>query len=104
MTINNISELLDQSQCKVYDNGKEIQFEYSSEENKLAFTLDKGWHNVGIVLDDMAGNAYNIQEATNIHIGFFWLWIIIASSVLIIGVVTFVIIRNKRKRRKVINV
>jgi len=104
ITINNISELLDQSQCKVYDNGKEIEFEYSSEENKLAFTLDSGWHNVGIVLDDMAGNAYNIQEATNIHIGFFWLWIIIASSVLIIGVVTFVIIRNKRKRRKVINV
>ncbi|HHX56807.1 MAG TPA: hypothetical protein GX710_02175, partial [Clostridiales bacterium] len=72
ITINNISELLDQSQCKVYDNGKEIEFEYSSEENKLAFTLDSGWHNVGIILDDMAGNAYNIQEATNIHIGFFW--------------------------------
>lgn len=80
ITISNISELLDESQCKVYDNGQEIEFQYSSENKTMEFTLAKGWHNVGIVLSDTAGNTYNVQERTNIHIGFFWSWVIGAGG------------------------
>jgi len=66
-----INELVDENRCKVYDNGREIDFKYYSDNNTLTFTLGKGWHNVGIVLVDMAGNVNNIQEIRNIHVGFF---------------------------------
>lgn len=97
--LSDISELIDVNQCKVYDNGKEIAFTYSSEENSLKFTLEKGWHNVGVTLKDMAGNTYNIQEITNIHIGYFWLWVISTISVVTIGVVGYIIVRNVRKKK-----
>ena len=99
ITISNISELIDESQAKVFDNGKEIPFQYSSDNNTLEFTLEKGWHNVGIILKDMAGNTLNIPEKTNIYIGFFWLWVIIASSITLIGMtITTVILVRRRKR------
>ena len=95
ITLTEINELLDVNACKVFDNGTEIPFIYSEEHRTLEFTLDKGWHNVGLVLTDVAGNSYNIQELRNIHVGFFWLWIIIASSVVALaataaGVVFFI--------------
>ncbi|MCM1534906.1 MAG: hypothetical protein NC126_03165 [Clostridium sp.] len=83
ITVSNISELLDEENCKVYDNGEEIPFSYSSDENTLSFTLEKGWHDVGIVVCDMAGNANNIQERANIYVGYMWLWLII------VGVIAF---------------
>ena len=99
ITVSDISELIEENQCKVYDNGEEIEFEYSSEADTLVFTLEKGWHNVGIILDDMAGNANNIQEKVNIHIGFFWLWIIMVSSVTLTITIASAIIYNIRKKR-----
>lgn len=71
-TISNISELLELEDCKVYDNGVEIPFEYSGEDDTLSFTLSKGWHNIGFILCDAAGNANISQEMNNIHIGNFW--------------------------------
>ena len=67
-TLSSISELVDENHCVIYDNGKKIPFVYSSDEGTITFTLTKGWHNVGIVLDDMAGNANNIQEKINLYI------------------------------------
>lgn len=99
ITVSNIDELIDESQCKVYDDGKEIAFGYSSQDSTIVFTLEKGWHNVGIILNDMAGNAYNIQEKSNIHIGFFWLWVIIAVLVILIIVLIYAIIHNIRKKQ-----
>lgn len=98
ITLSNISELLDVSQCMVYDNGQEIAFQYSSENRTVEFTLEKGWHNVGIVLSDTAGNTYYIQERSNIHIGFFWVWIIGAGAVMlsIAGVCAVIHVRRKR--------
>lgn len=101
-TLSNISELIDESSCKIYDNGKAIPFVYSSDDNKITFTLSKGWHNVGIVHVDMAGNTNNIQEKVNIHIGYFWIWVIVAISVSTIAVtICFVIYYRKRKKREV---
>jgi len=80
-----INELVDENRCKVYDNGREIDF---------------GWHNVGIVLVDMAGNVNNIQEIRNIHVGFFWLWVIAAVSAVLIAAIVAAVIHNIRKRRK----
>ena len=100
ITLSNISELIDVEHCKVYDNGKEIAYTYSSDTNTIEFVLEKGWHNVGVTLKDMAGNIYNIQEKTNIHIGYFWLWIIIAASATALVVTVCVIIRNKRKKQR----
>ena len=99
ITISNISEPVDKDQCKVYDNGREMAFTYFREENSIEFTLEKGWHNVGIVLSDMAGNTYNIQERSNIYIGFFWLWTIVAGSAFVALLSIYVIIRGIRKRR-----
>lgn len=98
ITITNISELLDETKCKVYDNGKEIDFTYSEMDGSMSFTLNGGWHNVGITLEDVAGNTYSIQEVDNIHIGYFWLWIILIASVIFIGII-ILIIYILRKRR-----
>ena len=103
ITISNINELLDQNNCKVYDNGKEIDFDYSSQTNTVSFALAKGWHNVGIVLNDTAGNENNIPEKIYMHVGYFWLWIIISASVIIIFSISFVLIRNRNKKRKLEN-
>ena len=99
ITISNISELLDVSLCKVYDNGKEVAFEYLEENNTITFTLEKGWHNVGIVLSDMAGNTYNIQEKANIHIGYFWLWVIMGTSVVFVGIAVYVLLLIKKRKQ-----
>ena len=55
---------------------------------------------MGIVLDDMAGNANNIQEKINLHIGYFWLWVIVILSVLVVTSVICIVIysRNRKKR------
>jgi len=103
ITITNISEWLDERKCKVYNNGKEIDFVYSSEDGTLVFTLDKGWHSVGIVLSDMAGNTNNIREKVNIHIGFFWLWVIMASSAALICAIGFIVMRNIKKKQELEN-
>jgi len=99
ITISNIDEPLDENQCKVFDNGIEIDFKYSSTDNTIVFTLEKGWHNVGIALVDMAGNAYNIQEQTNIHIGYFWLWIILAISTMLIATAVAILLSTIKKRK-----
>lgn len=95
--ISGISELLDENQCKVYDNGQEIEFQYSSENSTMEFTLAKGWHNVGIVLSDTAGNTYNIQERTNIHIGYFWLWTIGVGGVILSAITACTLVFFRRR-------
>ena len=80
VTLTGISELLDENETRIYDNGSERSFVYSPEEGTLTFTLEKGWHNIGIALSDTAGNINYIQERTNIYIGYFWLWVILRLS------------------------
>lgn len=98
ITVTNISELLEETKCKVYDNGEEIDFTYSETDGSLSFTLNGGWHNVGITLEDVAGNTYSIQEVDNIHIGYFWLWIIIIASVIFIGIIILIVYFVRKKR------
>lgn len=96
-TISNISELLELEDCKVYDNGVEIPFEYSSEDDTLSFTLSKGWHNIGVILCDAAGNANISQEMNNIHIGNFWtIFGVTAGSVIVIGLIMAFLYKRKR--------
>lgn len=99
-TLSNISELIDESSCKIYDNGKVIPFVYSSDDKTITFTLAKGWHNVGVILDDMAGNANNIQEKINLHIGYFWLWVIIVLFVFAVITAACVVVYNKNSKKK----
>jgi hypothetical protein len=103
ITITDISELLDETETKVYNNGKEIEFVYSSEDGSLEFTLDKGWHNVGIVLSDIAGNINNIGEKVNIHIGFFWLWVIMALFITFIFAMGLLAMRNVKSKKALEN-
>ena len=98
ITVSNIDEQLDMTNCKVYDNGKEIDFEYSPENRSLSFTLDKGWHRVGVKLEDEAGNVYSIQEIDNLYIGYFWLWVILGSAAAAAALIIFIIRRIRRKR------
>lgn len=99
-TITNISEFVDENNCKIYDNGSNIPFVYSGNDNTIKFTLSKGWHNIGIVLEDAAGNTNNIQEIVNIYIGYFWLWIIIAFSVIIVATSISIIIGIKKRKKQ----
>ena len=99
ITVTSISELLDLTQCKVYDNGVEIEFDYSSVDNTLTFTLSEGWHNVGVIVYDLAGNASNMQERANIHVGLFWQWVIAVPSFLLIVAVIALAVRNAKKKR-----
>lgn len=48
IVLSDISELIDESSCKIYDNGQAIPFEYSSEDSTIKFTFSEGWHNIGI--------------------------------------------------------
>lgn len=98
ITLSNINEMLDEKNCKVYDNGKEIDFLYSSEGNTVSFALEKGWHNVGIILKDMAGNENNIQEKVNMHVGYFWLWMSAVSFLVIVSTAIFLLIYSRRKK------
>ncbi len=104
ITITEISELLDETKCKVYDNGKEIDFIYASEDGNLSFTLESGWHNVGVKLEDVAGNIYSIREVNNIHIGYFWfeagVAVVAGSGAMVIIFICFRRISHKKKRRK----
>ena len=99
VTLTGISELLDEDATRIYDNGEEREFIYSPEDNTLTFTLEKGWHNVGISLSDTAGNINNIQEQTNIHIGYFWLWIILLSCIVPAAVIAGAVLIYRWRRR-----
>ena len=103
IVLTGISEELDISQCAIFDNKVKIPFEYSSEERTITFTLEKGWHDVGIVLCDLAGNKNNIQELTKIHVGLFWLWIILVGVVMLLGCAAFLVVRAKRKRAMMVD-
>lgn len=54
--------------------------------------------NVGIVLSDVAGNTYYIQEKANIHIGFFWLWMISATALALTVLVVCAVLYNIGKK------
>ena len=98
ITISNISEVLDGERTKVYDNGREIAFQYSGESNTLSFEIEEGWHDIGVVICDMAGNKNIIQERTNIYVGYFWLWVIIAGITLCAGAAVLAVVRGRGKR------
>ena len=76
-----------------------MAFEYSQEEGTLTFTLEKGWHNIGIALSDTAGNINNIQERINIHIGYFWLWITLLSCMVPAAVIAGAVLIYRNRRR-----
>ena len=97
IVVTDISELLNESECKVYDKGIEIPFDYSAEAKTLSFTLDKGWHDIGVHLEDYAGNEYDIQQVDNIHIGNFWLWVILGGAAAATGTAAFLIIKNRKR-------
>jgi hypothetical protein len=98
--ITNIEEQLDESKCKVYDQGLELPFDYSQEDNTLEFTLTKGWHDIGIVLTDMAGNENVIQEMKQIHVGDDWWGMIGGTSTAAVGAGVWITLRNYRIRRR----
>lgn len=102
VTIGGIDEPLDESACKIYDNGQAIPLVYSAEDNIISFTLAKGWHNVGIVLCDIAGNQNNVQEINNVYIGYFWLWVIIAVFIAFVTAMALIVIYGKNRRKKYI--
>lgn len=105
ITLSNISESLDKSQCVVYDNGKVISaahFDYSDETDTLSYTLEKGWHDLSFVLVDEAGNTYTVQEISSIQVGLFYcLWFRILCSIFIVGVIAGVVIIIVKKKKSV---
>ena len=94
--ISGISEQLQVENCKVYDNGQKIDFDYSSEENTVSFTLDEGWHNVGVILCDAAGNENIYQEVNNIHIGNFWTIFYSSVGGMALVVAVYAVLRRRK--------
>lgn len=97
IVVSDISERLNAAECKVFDNSKEIPFEYSQADKTFTFKLGNGWHNVGVHIEDEAGNVFDIQQADNICVGNFWLWVIIGGVVVSGGAAAAFIILKKRK-------
>ena len=52
------------------------------------------------VYTDMAGNSNIIQEKVNIHVGHFWLLIIIVSFLVLSTATALVVIHSVRKKRR----
>ncbi len=97
IVLTDINEMLDIDLCKVYDNNKEIDFDYSEDIGTVSFVLEKGWHNVGIHLVDTAGNVYDMQEAENICVGNFWTWVIGGVTAAVGAAVGFILFRKRRR-------
>ena len=101
ITLTDISESLDKSQCVVYDNGKAVpqdEFDYSDDDDTLSYTLDKGWHDIGFILVDEAGNAYAIQEIAALQVGLFyclWFWGV-CGLIGVIGIIVAVVLIKKK--------
>ena len=94
-TITDISERLDVEGSKIYDNGKEIPFEYSEEDNTITFTLSKGWHDIGFILCDEAGNTSIVPEIINVYIGVWFYAVLI--GMLAIAIASVIIVGAKKK-------
>ena len=99
IVLSNISEILDTNLCKIYDNNDEIPFVYSEEDKTLRFTIDEGWHNIGIHLVDTAGNVCDIQETENICVGNFWTWVIGGCAAAAAALAGFIIFRRKKRKK-----
>ena len=99
IVLTDISEILENAECKVYDNNTEIPFKYSADDKTLSFTINEGWHNIGIHLADTAGNVFDMQEAENICVGRFWTWVI-GGCTAIAAALAGLIVFKKKKRKK----
>ena len=100
-TLKNINEVLDVNRCKVYDNGEEIDFIYSEVESTLSFTLGEGWHDVGVILSDVAGNVNNIQQCENINVGYFWLIAMAALLAILTAAGTGIALHIRKRKMQV---
>jgi hypothetical protein len=100
IVLSDISEVLDTALCKVYDNNEEIPFDYSEGAKTLSFSINEGWHNIGIHLVDTAGNVFDMQEAENICVGHFWSWVIGGVVAAVATAVGLILFRKKKRRKK----
>ena len=102
IVIRDIDETLDLSECSFYDNGEPLDVTYQEDDGIIRFELDKGWHNVGIILTDLAGNKNNIPEISNIQVGLFWLWIILAGVAVVGSGATLALVKAHKKKKAAI--
>ena len=101
--VTEISEMLDENLCKVYECPRqgartEIPFNYSEEEKILSFKLNKGLHNIDIILSDEAGNEWNIDRVKYLRIGNFRLYLGIGIFLGIVGIIIAIVLWRKKRR------
>ena len=101
--VTEISEMLDENLCKVYECPRqgartEIPFNYSEEEKTLSFKLNKGLHNIDIILSDEAGNEWNIDRVKYLRIGNFRLYLGVGISLGIVGIIIAIVLWRKKRR------
>ena len=100
--ISNITETLNAEWCKVYEcpGGQErveIPFVYNKEDKNLTFTLEKGGHNIDIVLADEAGNEWSIDRVRHLRVGNLRLYLGAAAiSILTVCIVSFNFLRKRK--------
>lgn len=99
IVLTDISEVLDAENCRIYDNDEELPFDYSDENKTLSFSIDEGWHNIGIHLVDTAGNAFDMQEAENICVGNFWSWVIGGAAAAAASAAGLMMLKKRKRRR-----
>ena len=103
IVLTDISEVLDTENCRIYDNDEELPFDYSDENKTLSFSIDEGWHNIGIHLVDTAGNAFDMQEAENICVGNFWSWVIGGAAAAAASAAGLMMLKKRKRRRNHLN-
>ena len=99
IVLTDISEVLDVELCRIYDNNKELPFDYSEKAKTLSFSINEGWHNIGIHLVDTAGNVFDMQEAENICVGHFWSWVIGGVSAAVVAAVGLILFKKKKRKK-----
>ncbi len=104
IVIVNVSDDVDIDNCTFSDNDTSITYqEYDKEAKTITLELGEGEHNVSVTIKDYAGNEYPM-DSIHVYVGSifgrWWMKVLIALVIVILGVMIYFIVRIIRKRRK----
>ena len=104
IVIANVSDDVDIDNCIFSDNDTPIKYqEYDKKAKTITLELGEGEHDVSVTIKDYAGNEYSM-DSIHVYVGSifgrWWMKVLIALVIVILGVTIYFIVRIIRKRRK----
>ena len=104
IVIENVSDDVDIDNCTFSDNDTPIKYqEYDKKAKTITLELGEGEHDVSVTIKDYAGNEYPM-DSIHVYVGSifgrWWMKVLIALVIVILGVTIYFIVKIIRKRRK----